>query len=89
MGRRDLLGEHRSESGYTLAGAANKCRLEGGRLPLLSEFEALAKAGVTLGDGPVALDWTANTAGNDNSIYINNVTDAENMDGVRANSTSS
>lgn len=82
-----ICWENFDEFGYTLAGAANKCRLDGGRLPLLSEFEALAKSGIALGNS-VVLDWTANTAGDDNSIFINN-TDSENMDGVRANSTSS
>ena len=84
-----ICWEDIDDAGFTLAGAANKCRLDGGRLPLLSEFEALAKSGVSIGNGGVLLDWTANSAGNDNSIYIDNATDSENMDGVRANSTSS
>jgi hypothetical protein len=84
-----ICWEDIDSSGLTLAGAANRCRIAGGRLPLLSEFQALAKSGISLGAGGVVLDWTANSAGNDNSIYIDNATDAENMDGVRANSTSS
>ena len=83
-----ICWENVDESGYTLAGGANKCRLDGGRLPLFSEFEALAKSGIALVGGTI-LDWTANSAGNDTSIYIDNGTDSENMDGVRANSTSS
>ena len=84
-----LCWENIDYSGFTLGGAANRCRLEGGRLPLLSEFQALAKSGVSIGNGGVVLDWTANSAGNDNSIYIDNATDSENMDGVRANTTAS
>ena len=84
-----ICWEDIDQSGSTLAGAANRCRAAGGRLPLLSEFEALAKAGIILGNGGVQLDWTANTAGDDNSIYINSTADPENMDGVRPNSTSS
>ena len=45
-----ICWENFDEFGYTLAGAANKCRLDGGRLPLLSEFEALAKSGIALGN---------------------------------------
>ena len=84
-----ICWENIDQSGLTLASAANRCRAAGGRLPLLSEFAALTKAGIVLGNGGVALDWTANTAGDDNSIYINDATNAENMDGVRANSTAS
>ncbi len=84
-----ICWENIDQSGLTLAAAANRCRSVGGRLPLLSEVEALAKAGIALGAGGVFGDWTANTAGDDNSIYINNTLDPENMDGVRANSTAS
>ena len=84
-----ICWENIDQSGLTLAGAANRCRAAGGRLPLLSEVEAMAKAGIVLGNGGVALDWTANAAGDDISIYINSVSDPENMDGVRPNSTAS
>jgi hypothetical protein len=83
-----ICWENSDVNGLTLAAAANRCRAQGGRLPLLSEFAALAKAGTSLGGG-VGLDWTANSAGDDVSIFINNPEDPENMDGVRANSTAS
>jgi hypothetical protein len=82
-----LCWENVDQNGFTLAAAANRCRQQGGRLPLLSEFEALAKSGIALGTTTM-LDWTGSSAGDDNSIYINSA-DPENMDGVRANSTSS
>jgi hypothetical protein len=75
-------------SGFTLAAAANRCRSLGGQLPTLADFEALVKSGMPLGSS-VFLDWTSNSVGDDVTIYINNATDSENMDGVRANSTPS
>jgi hypothetical protein len=71
--------------GVTLAGAANRCRIQGGRLPLLSEFMALMQSGVSVGN--LAQDWTGSSAGDDNTLYINNATNAENPDGARANSS--
>jgi hypothetical protein len=83
-----LCWESQDAFGFTLAGAANRCRAQGGRLPLLSEFMALKASGIALSNS-VSLDWTGNTAGDNNSIYINSEASAEDMDGVRANSTSS
>jgi hypothetical protein len=81
--------EEVDQSGFTHAQAANRCRAAGGRLPLLADFEAVALSGISLGNGGVVLDWTASSDGDDSSIYINNGTNAENMDGARPNSTSS
>jgi hypothetical protein len=82
-----MCWEDPDANNLTLTQASARCRSQGGRLPLLSEFMGLMTSGVAL-TVSVQLDWTANSAGNDNSIYIDS-TDATNPDGVRANTTSS
>jgi hypothetical protein len=69
----------------TLATAASFCSASGGRLPLLFEFMALMKSGVSVGN--LADHWTGSSAGDDNTLYINNASNAENPDGARSNST--
>ena len=76
------------QSGFTLASAAQHCGLLGGRLPSYAELVAFAQAGLNINVGGVLLDWTADSVGDGQSIYINSLTPPD-MDGVRANSTSS
>jgi hypothetical protein len=72
------------QDGFTLAEAANHCRLLGAQLPAYAELLAIAESGVTLG-ASLQQDWTASSVGDGTSIYINNATPPD-MDGVRANS---
>jgi hypothetical protein len=82
-----MCWEDPDTNNLTLTQASARCRTQDGRLPLLSEFMGLMTSGITLTVSVLA-DWTANSAGNDNSIYIDS-TNADNPDGVRANTTSS
>ena len=82
-----MCWENVDVSGFTLPQAAARCGQMGGRLPLISEFAAIAASGITL-TGGLQLDWSSSSAGDDQSLYVN-TTDPSNLDGVRPNSTSS
>lgn len=73
--------------GYTYGAAAARCGTLGGRLPSLAEFIAVANGGPVLHPS-IQLDWASDVTADDEAAYIN-TTSGDNMDGVRAQSTSS
>jgi hypothetical protein len=82
-----MCWENVDVASFTLAQAAARCGQMGGRLPLISEFAAIAASGISLQNG-LQQDWSSSSAGEDSSLYVNS-TDPANLDGVRSNSTAS
>jgi len=73
--------------GFTYGAAAARCGTLGGRLPSLVEFIAVANGGPAL-QPSILQDWASDVTADDEAVYIN-ATSGTNMDGVRAQSTSS
>jgi hypothetical protein len=86
----NLCFEDPDSNGWTLPAAVDHCRglAPGGRLPLYTELLALIQSGL-VSQANIFLDWTASSAGDNQSIYINNSNDPIDADGVRPNTTAS
>jgi hypothetical protein len=83
-----MCWQYQDHDGFTLATGSAYCASLGGRIPVLSEFMAIQASGIALFGGLLG-DWTASSSANDLSLYIDSVTNPANMDGERANTTSS
>ena len=79
-----LCFEDPDVGGYTLPEAVDRCTQLGGRLPTYTETVALAKSGISLSSSLLG-DWTASSVDNDQTIYIDNAANTDNMDGVTSN----
>ncbi|MBX3159468.1 MAG: hypothetical protein KF773_26085 [Deltaproteobacteria bacterium] len=82
-----LCVEDPDASGFTFTGCANRCRAAGSHMCSSGEMRAVMASGVTLSITTL-LDWVDDQSVDDQAFFVNANT-AENIDGVRATSTSS
>jgi hypothetical protein len=83
-----LCTENVDQVGFTFTGCSNRCRAQGTHMCSSSEIRAIMASGVALGT-TVLLDWIDDQIDDDDALYVNNDSSAENPDGSRATTTSS
>lgn len=83
-----LCWEDVDHDGFNYAAASDRCSDLGGRLPLMTEFVGVAKNGL-FWLSHLQYDWAADVTADNEAAFVNGAAWPNDIDGVRAMSTSS